>query len=175
MAQVHGFQGWSTDWWRGVDSVILRGRALQSNQNSLRILWLVDLKVSFTEINKYKYVCVCWLLGCFYHGHNTHCDADVLNPQLHQTMGDLYRRTIERETGLRKAGYSLKTMWECTFDKLISSHSSLEQFCKDLQIRDRLDPRNSLYGGRTNAVRLEYSVKEGERILYKDVVSGKFK
>ena len=47
----------------------------------------------------------------------------------------------------------------------------MQQFICTLDLQDRLDPRDSFFGGRTNAVKLHYKAKEDEKIQYYDFTS----
>lgn len=44
-------------------------------------------------------------------------------------------------------------------------------FVEGLDIQDRLNPRDSFFGGRTNAVRMHYKVQEDQKIMYYDYTS----
>ena len=94
-----------------------------------------------------------------------------MNPLLQQTGGELYRETMEREEVIRNKGYSIVSIWECEYDRLMKGDQDLQAADNRYEHRDRIDPRDSLYGGRTNAVRLENHCKGGEKMMYKDVVS----
>lgn len=86
-------------------------------------------------------------------------------------MGELFRRTVEREAILMSQGYTIVSIWECEYDRQMKIDRDFRVSCSQYTPRARLNPRDSLYGGRTNALRLEYHCRPGERILYKDVVS----
>lgn len=47
----------------------------------------------------------------------------------------------------------------------------MQQFVSTLDLQDRLDPRESFFGGRTNAIKLHYKVQEDETIQYYDFTS----
>ena len=47
----------------------------------------------------------------------------------------------------------------------------LRQFISQLDIMDRLDPRETFFGGRTNLSQIYYKVKENERVKYVDFTS----
>lgn len=86
-------------------------------------------------------------------------------------MGELFRRTVEREELLRSKNYSILSIWECEFDRLMQTDEALQLVAAGYRDRSRMDPRRGLYGGRTNAFRLYHHCQPNERILYKDVVS----
>jgi hypothetical protein len=87
-------------------------------------------------------------------------------------MGELSQKTKEREEAIRGMGYELKTIYECRYDDMLKTDRAFRIACKKFVPKERLDARQSLYGGRTNALRLHYECKPGERIMYMDVVSG---
>ena len=59
------------------------------------------------------------------------------------------------------------SLWEHEFDQ-VKEESELQNFIKELEFQDPLNPREALYGGRTNATRL-YCCEGGMR--YVDVCS----
>jgi hypothetical protein len=68
---------------------------------------------------------------------------------------------LERIT---KAGYQVKVQWECEFE--LPEDMDMEEVHLPLRTRD------ALYGGRTEAMRLHYKVKEGEETIeYVDIMS----
>ena len=70
-------------------------------------------------------------------------------------------------------GYSLVIIWECEWDRLVETDDSLKSFLETIEITPPLNPRESFFGGRTNAVTLYHKVNsvEGEEIRYVDVTS----
>lgn len=71
------------------------------------------------------------------------------------------------------AGYNLIKIKECEFDAELSSNFEMSEFIKTLTHlkEDKLEIRDCYYGGRTNATKLYYKCKEGEKIRYLDVCS----
>jgi hypothetical protein len=66
-------------------------------------------------------------------------------------------------------------MWECEFKKILAADKELASYLEThpLILTLPLNPRDSLYGGRTNATRLYYKADymNGEDIKYLDVKS----
>ena len=62
-------------------------------------------------------------------------------------------------------------IWEHEFQKLKNKNVELKQFIKQLDLMDRLDPRESFFGGRINASQLYYQTSEQEKIKYVDFTS----
>lgn len=92
--------------------------------------------------------------GCFYHGCPLCFNPDVLNPVLGVKMSKLAEKTRTLTEQLRSAGYDVVEKWEHDFLKEKKSDLQLQEFLKDHEIQDRLNPRDSFYGGRTNAIKL---------------------
>jgi hypothetical protein len=95
--------------------------------------------------------------GCYWHG----CPdcypnlATEMHPhRVQKTYQDLYRETGRRAKALEEQGYTVVSIWEHEFDRLVRQNPQLHQFIQDLDIQDPLNPRDALYGGQTNATRL---------------------
>ena len=74
---------------------------------------------------------------------------------------------LQRDYGLR-----VVVMWECEWTRQKSVHHvELQTFLSTLQIQDRINPRDALYGGRTNAIKLYHKTEPGEKIRYYDFTS----
>lgn len=69
-------------------------------------------------------------------------------------MGDLFQKTTERSEEIRRKGFNLVEIWEHEFRKMKGENPDLTAFMNNHDICDRLDPRDSFFGGRTNAVQL---------------------
>ena len=109
--------------------------------------------------------------GCYWHGC-PECYPNLATEKhphrVQQTYQDLYEETQRRAQALEDQGYNVISMWEHEFDRLVQQNPQLQQFIQDLDIQDPLNPRDALYGGRTNATRLY--CEEGD-IRYVDVCS----
>lgn len=68
--------------------------------------------------------------------------------------------TINREKELKELGYKLVIVWEHQFYFQLEKNAALQQFVSTLDLQDRLDPRDSFFGGRTNAIKLHYKASE---------------
>jgi G:T-mismatch repair DNA endonuclease (very short patch repair protein) len=49
--------------------------------------------------------------GCFWHGCPKCYNEDTINNKNHETMGDLYEKTKERNKQITDAGFTLIEMW----------------------------------------------------------------
>ena len=54
--------------------------------------------------------------GDYWHGNPNVYEADFYNKRLYRSMGDLYKKTLERENLIKSMGYNLVVMWEADFD-----------------------------------------------------------
>lgn len=79
--------------------------------------------------------------------------------------------TKKREKELKELGYELIVVWEHQFRYQLEKNIDLQRFVSTLDLQDRLDPRDSFFGGRTNAIKLHYKANEDEAIQYYDFTS----
>jgi hypothetical protein len=83
-----------------------------------------------------------------------------------QTLAERYEQTMARIEQLKSAGYTVKVQWECEFEDAddLRAHPIVRHA--------PLNTRDALYGGRTEAMRLHYKIKEDEEtVQYCDVMS----
>lgn len=69
-------------------------------------------------------------------------------------MGVLFSRTKEIVDKFENDNFTVIQMWEHDFQLMMKTDPTLKSILSELEIEDRLDPRNAFYGGRTNAVKL---------------------
>jgi hypothetical protein len=109
--------------------------------------------------------------GCYWHGCPD-CYPNLTTEKhphrVQKTYQDLYEETERRAKALEDQGYTVISILEHEFDRIVQQNPQLEQFIQDLDIQDPLNPRDALYGGRTNAMRLY--CEEGD-MRYVDVCS----
>ena len=113
--------------------------------------------------------------GCIFHGcrfcHPTKRES-IKHPYTGQSMEELYVTTKKKEQKLRQMGYKYISIWECQFIKqLKENEGGVRDFVEQLDIPSRMEPRDSFFGGRTNASKLYHKVEEGETIGYADFTS----
>ncbi len=111
-------------------------------------------------------------LGCFWHGCNCRFNPSELNPVSKIPYGVLRRQTDNKMEVLCKT-YNLKvrTMWDCQWKKAKQNDPDVRAFMSNYEAPERLNPRDSLFGGRTNALKLYHKATEDERISYLDFTS----
>lgn len=105
--------------------------------------------------------------GCYYHGCPKCFSPSTYNSVRRLTMRTIYAGHCKRIDYLKNKLSSLVEIWECAYDEIDDTlftsilHSTQEP----------LNPRHALFGGRTNALRLHYQVKDDEQIHYVDFTS----
>ena len=113
--------------------------------------------------------------GCVYHGCLVCFKNDrtlVKHPHTQQSMSELYRLTKIKEARLVALGYKYISIWECQFHAKLSQNQRMKDFVAGIEVHERLDPRDSFFGGRTNAAKLYHKVVAGdEKIKYIDFTS----
>ena len=72
---------------------------------------------------------------------------------------------------LRKKGYTVVEKWKCEFRTEIKLNQDLAKFYESDRVHESLEPRDSFFGGRTNATRLFFESNEQEQIKYVDFTS----
>ena len=109
--------------------------------------------------------------GCVWHGCPTCFPNDrqkTKHPRTKQSLEELYTLTLKKESCLRKKGYNYVCIWEHEFCLQKQTDVPMQNYLKNIDIQERLQPRDAFFGGRTNATRLHYEVAEGEKIQYVD-------
>ena len=98
-------------------------------------------------------------LGCI------NCYAcDTVNPVNYKTMQELHCSTVEKMDYLKRKGYNVVEMWECDMNKELNDDEDMRDYFDHYHVADPLEPRDALYGGRTNAAKLYHKCKEDEKI-----------
>ena len=108
--------------------------------------------------------------GCFYHGcPSCYPNRNSINPINQQTMKSLYENTLQKTAYLRNKGFRVIEEWECNFRQ--KKLKDLQNIYEDYKKWENLNPRDSFYGGRTNAITLFKKPNPGETIRYVDFTS----
>ena len=109
--------------------------------------------------------------GCFFHRHYCTFQDNVLDPKTKESVRQIRIRTKQNEDLLKNAGYRVKVMWECEFDRLCKTDHVLKDVVDNLDIPERFHIRQALFGGRTECFRLYHKCKENEKIESLDIIS----
>ncbi|XP_055936645.1 uncharacterized protein LOC129966256 [Argiope bruennichi] len=105
--------------------------------------------------------------GCFFHGCGVCYDGDSRHPLKGITMSSVRQKTAEICAKIQALGYTVVEMWEHEFLRRKKEDPNLQSFLTTHTLQDRLNPRDSFFGGRTNAIKLHH---EGN-IKYVDFTS----
>ncbi|KAF8794344.1 hypothetical protein HNY73_002335 [Argiope bruennichi] len=105
--------------------------------------------------------------GCFFHGCGVCYDGDSRHPLKGITMSSVRQKTAEICAKIQALGYTVVEMWEHEFLRRKKEDPNLQSFLTTHTFQDRLNPRDSFFGGRTNAIKLHH---EGN-IKYVDFTS----
>ena len=109
-------------------------------------------------------------LGCLWHGcprcfKNRECKL----PGGDRTVEEAYDSWQKKEQLLKMDHAEVIAAWECDVDSDLRKDKEMREFFKSCTAQGPMEPREALYGGRTNAVRLYYKAGDGEVALYVDV------
>jgi len=105
--------------------------------------------------------------GCFWHGCLVCHYPHTWNSVKQQTMYTLNEATKKRINEIRNMSpnTTIVEIWECDFDEQLKNNQNLRDFVEQNQIKPRLLPRDALYGGRTEAIKL-YHYCEGKLFFF---------
>ncbi|XP_049334558.1 uncharacterized protein LOC125801697 isoform X1 [Astyanax mexicanus] len=110
--------------------------------------------------------------GCMHHGHECRYRPNQAHPMSKVLYGELRKQfDIKVETLVQTYGLDVEVMWECQWSTAKRLDSGVAAFMSNYTVPERLKPRDALFGGRTNAYKLHYKTKEGEKIRYLDFTS----
>lgn len=109
--------------------------------------------------------------GDFWHGNPTKFSRSTVNSVNQLTMGELFDKTIVKRKYLEDLGYIYRSIWESDFDRQCQENGHMKSFVEQLDIVTPLEPRDALYGGRTEAYSLHKEASVHEDIDYYDVTS----
>ena len=116
-------------------------------------------------------------MGCMWHAcPSCYIDRDTYHPfHKHLTVGEVYKQSIKRIQPLLDAGYPVKVLWEHEWDDRYRDDRHFRDFVDnmDLERHKFINPRDSLYGGRTEIFKTLHTcdTDKGEMIRYIDVIS----
>ncbi|KAG1651988.1 putative DNA polymerase [Nymphon striatum] len=90
---------------------------------------------------------------------------------LNKKVDELYNLTMIKKKILLDRGFSYICIWHHEYLEKANTDIEFKKFIDSQDVPERLDPRDALYGGRTNAVQLYYKPEIGEKIRYVDFTS----
>lgn len=111
-----------------------------------------------------------YFTGCLWHGcPECYRDRTVKNPKTGQSMDQLYALTqIKKKVLTKDLRFRYVCIWEHDWLKKVQQDPDVKDSVAGLDIQDRLDSRESFFGGRTNAAKLQYKALPDEEIKYVD-------
>ncbi|XP_019340259.2 uncharacterized protein LOC106737847 isoform X1 [Alligator mississippiensis] len=104
--------------------------------------------------------------SCFFRGCLICYYEKDWNPLMGTTYGFLNYQTLYKTDYLKRAGFTVQTVWEHEWRALLQSDRKLTDFLSRTQLPSPLVPRDALFGERAEAICLYYKTKPGEQIHY---------
>ena len=112
--------------------------------------------------------------SCYWHGCPRCFAPNGFNQQKQSTYESIYKRHCARIQSIKSKlpSYNIIEMWECEFEFMKKQDEDIKVFLKsEYAVVDTLCPRDALFGGRTNAIKLYHKCEFHERIMYVDYKS----
>ena len=110
--------------------------------------------------------------GCHWHGCLKCFEPQTEHPEHGKTMQQLNDETKMITKKIQKLGYNVVEMWEHDWNHLKKQKEVRDSIQHvDTHSVTPLDPRDAFFGGRTDARKLHYKFKEGEKGKYVDICS----
>ncbi len=110
--------------------------------------------------------------GCIFHGHCCRFEPHESHPLSGVPYGVLRRQFDDKIEILQNAyGLQIEVLWECEWNDMKKTDPSVIEFMTGYSAPERLNPRDTLFGGRTNAYKLYHKVSGDEKIRYLDFTS----
>ena len=111
--------------------------------------------------------------GCLYHGcpkcYPVRDIKHYASPD--RTFQELYNATMAKRMALLRAGFKVLEIWQCEWHEQLKKNAEVQRFVNSFDLVPPLQPRDSFFGGRTEAVALHAVAGEGEEIRYCDITS----
>ncbi|CAF0975507.1 unnamed protein product [Brachionus calyciflorus] len=95
---------------------------------------------------------------CLFHGCQKCFKSDTFNSFKQELMGTTFEKHCQRIRNIPKIIHSAKfvEIWECDWDRSVKHDSEIGNFVKQCKTREPINPRDVLFGGRTNGVKLHH-------------------
>lgn len=112
-------------------------------------------------------------LGCYFHGHCCKFNPHDRHPFIKKaTFATLRAQTDHKLETLEKIhGLNVEYIWVCEWADAKNNDPAVITFMQTYSATKRLNPRDALFGGRTNALKLHHKTEDDETIKYVDFVS----
>lgn len=92
-----------------------------------------------------------------------HQRQQLKHVRTNQSMDELLALTLKKRRYIESLGVNYVCTWEHDFQNLLAQSKEVATFIDSLDLEERLDPRDSFFGGRTNTVKLYYHSRQGEQ------------
>lgn len=111
--------------------------------------------------------------GCYFHGCPKCFSSSQYSVQFQKCFGTIYRQHCQRIVEIKQLmpDHKIVQMWECDFKEKMKSDNDLRSFVEANQYVNPINPRDSLFGGRTNAIKIYKKCEQNEKIKYVDFKS----
>ena len=111
--------------------------------------------------------------GCLFHGCQKCYSPESFNSLKQELMQTTYFKHLKRIKFIKSKinNANLVEIWECEWDKIVKETIEIREMIKNSDRREAINPRDSLFGGRTNAVKLYHKINSSETIKYVDFTS----
>ncbi|XP_057711360.1 uncharacterized protein LOC130928654 [Corythoichthys intestinalis] len=110
--------------------------------------------------------------GCYFHGCPDCFEPSAICPMTQRPFRELHEANEEKLAALKSVpGVRLTIMKEHEWNKLKCENPAIREFLHNSDFPKPLDPREALFGGRTNAFVLRHTAGPDQKILYVDVTS----
>jgi G:T-mismatch repair DNA endonuclease (very short patch repair protein) len=109
--------------------------------------------------------------GCFWHGCPKCFKSTTFNFIKQELFATTLSKTKNRIEFITKnyPDINIVQIWECDFNEEKANSDELKHFLQHFcNIAESINPRDSLFGGRTNAIKLYHKVSDDEKINYVD-------
>ena len=109
--------------------------------------------------------------GCRFHGCHCIKDRTIRHPYNNKNMEQLLALTQKKEKNLKEAGYEVISIWECQWKSKVEKKPEIQKVVSELELYERLNPRDAFFGGRTCPFKLSVEAAPDEKIQYVDFTS----
>ena len=112
--------------------------------------------------------------GCLHHACPLCYDGNLKHPlQKDLTFNEVFEKHLKKVASLKQAVPNLCEIWEHYYDGIMKNDSEFKDFVTNLDIEKHknIEPRDALFGGRTEGFRTYYKTGISEKIHYVDIRS----
>lgn len=109
--------------------------------------------------------------GCFWHGCPKCFKSTTFNVIKQELFGTTLKKTNDRIKSIKQTypDINIIQIWECEFNEQKLNSVDMRFFLRNqCNLSEPINPRDSLFGGRTNAIKLYHKVSDNEKIHYVD-------